>query len=160
MSAPWAKSNANMKSSERTAGFTLIEVLVALSVVVIAFMAMYGSMIQVIAAMTLMQEKTIASWIAFDRITELRVSGQFPDEGDNTGEIEMAKGEWVYTAVVKDTGSADIRQVIVSVAPAQDPDNIMATATGAVVRPVAPATAPGGLIPGGSNQGGEPGELQ
>ena len=150
-----------MKSSKCAPGFTLIEVLVALSVVVIAFMAMYGSMIQVVAAMTLMQEKTIASWIAFDRITELRVSGQFPDEGDTDGKIEMANGEWVYTAVVKDTGSADIRQVIVTVAPEQDPDNIMATATGAVVRPVAPAIAPGGLIPGGPDQGNDDaGDLQ
>ena len=150
-----------MKSSEHNAGFTLIEVLVALSVVVIAFMAMYGSMIQVIAAMTLMQEKTIASWIAFDRITELRISGQFPDEGDNSGEVEMANAEWVYTAIIKDTGSADIRQVVVSVSPALDPDNIMATATGAIVRPVAPAVAPGGLVPGGPNQGDDgSGELQ
>ena len=39
-----------MKSSERLRGFTLIEVLVALTIVVIAFMAMYGSMMPVAAA--------------------------------------------------------------------------------------------------------------
>ena len=143
-----------MKNSERNAGFTLIEVLVALSVVVIAFMAMYGSMMQVVAAMTLMQEKTIASWVAFDRITELRVAATFPSEGDQSGEVEMANSEWVYTTVIKNTGSEDIRQVVVSVAPALDPDNIMATATGAIVRPRAPATAPGGLVPGPGGPGG------
>lgn len=115
-------------------GFTLIEVLVALAVVIIAFMAMYGSMIQSIAAVTLMQEKTLATWIAFDRITELRVANQFPDDDESSGEIEMAGSEWVYTIKINPTASDDIRQVIVKVSPALDPDNILGIASGALVR--------------------------
>jgi len=119
-------------NSENYRGFTLIEVLVALAIVIIAFMAMYGSMMQVIAATTLMQEKTIASWIAFDRITELRVTKQFPDDDESHGDIEMAGADWIYTIKINPTNSDNIRQVIVKVAPATDPDNFLGIATGAL----------------------------
>ena len=129
--------------SEQQRGFTLIEVLVALAVVIIAFMAMYGSMMQSIAAVTLMQEKTLATWIAFDRITELRLSDQFPDDDESSGEIEMAGSEWVYTIKINPTASDDIRQVIVKVSPALEPDNILGIASGALIRPPQSPDGPG-----------------
>jgi general secretion pathway protein I len=117
-------------------GFTLIEVLVALAIVIIAFMAMYGSMMQVVAATTLMQEKTIATWIAFDRITEMRVMDEFPSDDESNGEIEMAGYDWVYSIKINATESDNLRQVIVKVAPASDPDNTLGIATGALVKPL------------------------
>jgi len=123
-------------NTESQRGFTLIEVLVALAIVIIAFMAMYGSMMQVVAATTLMQEKTIATWIAFDRITELRVMKAFPEDDEINGEIEMAENDWVYSIKINPTESDNIRQVIVKVAPASDPDNTLGIATGALVRPL------------------------
>ncbi|MCP4000356.1 MAG: type II secretion system minor pseudopilin GspI [Gammaproteobacteria bacterium] len=124
-------------NSEQQQGFTLIEVLVALAIVIIAFMAMYGTMMQVVAATTLMQEKTIATWIAFDRITEMRVMNEFPSDNERNGELEMAGSDWVYSIKLNNAaGSENTRQVIVKVAPAQDPDNVLGLATGALVKPV------------------------
>ncbi|MGI9289649.1 MAG: type II secretion system minor pseudopilin GspI [Gammaproteobacteria bacterium] len=124
-------------NSEAQRGFTLIEVVVALAVVIIAFMAMYGSMMQSVATTTLMQEKTIATWIAFDRITELRINNEFPDDDERTDELEMAGQEWVYTIEFVPTQSDNILQVIVKVSPALEPDNILGLASGALVRPQA-----------------------
>ena len=123
-------------SSDQQRGFTLIEVVVALAVVIIAFMAMYGSMMQSVATTTLMQEKTIATWIAFDRITDLRINNQFPDDDESTDELEMAGQEWVYTTRFIETASEDILQVIVEVAPVEEPENILGIASGALVRPI------------------------
>jgi general secretion pathway protein I len=131
-------------NSEPQRGFTLIEVLVALAIVIIAFMAMYGSMMQVVAATTLMQEKTIATWIAFDRITELRVRKEFPDDDESNGEIEMAGTDWVYTVKINATESDNIRQVIVKVAAAQEPDNTLGIATGALIKPLQSSNTSGG----------------
>ena len=125
-------------SSDAQHGFTLIEVVVALAVVIIAFMAMYGSMMQSIATTTLMQEKTIATWIAFDRITDLRINNEFPDDDESTDEIEMAGTEWVYTTRFIPTASDDILQVIVKVAPVEEPENILGIASGALLRPKQP----------------------
>jgi general secretion pathway protein I len=131
-------------NSEPQRGFTLIEVLVALAIVIIAFMAMFGSMMQVVAATTLMQEKTIATWIAFDRITELRVRKEFPDDDESNGEIEMAGNDWVYTVKINATESDNIRQVIVKVAAAQEPDNTLGIATGALIKPLQSSNTSGG----------------
>ena len=122
-------------SSEQQSGFTLIEVVVALAVVIIAFMAMYGSMIQSVATATLMQENTIATWIAFDRITELRVTNEFPEDDETTEEIEMAGTEWIATTRFVPTASEDILQVIVKVAPVLEPENQLGIASGALVKP-------------------------
>ncbi|MDP6617673.1 MAG: type II secretion system minor pseudopilin GspI, partial [Gammaproteobacteria bacterium] len=67
-----------MNTERQATGFTLVEVLVALAVVVVAFMAMYGSLQQMVGAAILMQEKTFASWVAFDEITKMRINGDFP----------------------------------------------------------------------------------
>jgi general secretion pathway protein I len=135
-------------NTEPQRGFTLIEVLVALAIVIIAFMAMYGSMMQVVAATTLMQEKTIATWIAYDRITELRVMKEFPNDDESNGTIEMAGNDWVYSVKINATESDNIRQVIVKVAPALEPDNTLGLATGALVKPQE-NTATGGANPNG-----------
>jgi general secretion pathway protein I len=115
-------------------GFTLVEVLVALSIVVVSFVALYSGLLQMVSAMTLMQEKTIATWIAYDRITELRVVNEYPDVGESDGEVEMARTNWLYTREIRATESDNIRQVIVRVAPEGDPDNYLGIASGALVR--------------------------
>lgn len=134
-------------------GFTLIEVLVALAVVVVSFMAIYGVILQMVGATTLMQEKTLASWVAFDRITELRVAQEFPAAGKRKDVTEMGGVPWQYEIEIRTTDSDRIRQVIVKVAPESEPENIIGLASGALVRNNSlPPGAPGG-IPGGSPGG-------
>ena len=57
----------------------------------------------------------------------------------------MAGLEWVYTIQTFPTESEDIRRILVKVYLADDPDNLLGMAAGAVVRPV----AAGGGTPGG-----------
>lgn len=134
-------------------GFTLIEVLVALSIVVVSFVALYSGLLQMVSAMTLMQEKTIATWIAYDRITELRVVNEYPDVGKSDGEVQMARTNWLYTREIRATQSDNIRQVIVRVAPEGDPGNYLGIASGALVRKTSASGV--GQIPDG-NPGGNP----
>jgi len=115
-------------------GFTLIEVLVALSIVVVSFVALYGVIMQMVAATTLMQEKTIASWVAFDRVTELRIAGEYLGAGEKEDTVEMGGISWLYTREVRTTESEDIRQIIVTVSPEDEPENILGLASGVLVR--------------------------
>jgi len=144
----------NGSNARRSAGFTLIEVLVAMSIVVVSFVALYGVVLQMVGAVTVMQEKTLASWIAFDRITEIRVRGDFPDESEEEDTVEMAGITWLYKREVNSTDSEDIRQIIVRVAPEDEPDNTLAIATGVVVRNQRTSQLQRRLTPpGGGGQG-------
>ena len=80
-------------------GFTLIEVLVALAVVVVAFLAMYGSAQQVVRATTLQQEKTFAGWVAFDQLTAQHRCGLFANRSIR-----------VYRMVKFNAAKTDLRQ--------------------------------------------------
>jgi general secretion pathway protein I len=146
-----------MNTNTRAQGFTLVEVVVALAVVVVAFMAMYGSLQQMVLAATSMQEKTFASWVAYDQITELRINGDFPDGGDKReGEVEMAGSVWLYSIEFnKNTDFDDLLQVIVQVKPEYAPNNVAGIATGALIR--ATGTTRGG---GGGGSGGSRGQPQ
>ncbi len=123
-----------MNTERQANGFTLIEVLVALAVVVVAFMAMYGSLQQMVGAAILMQEKTFASWVAFDEITRMRISGNFPTSEKSQGEAEMAGITWLYSMEFNPR-SNDILQVIVRVTTEDEPDREVALATGVLRRP-------------------------
>ena len=136
-------------------GFTLVEVLVALSIVVISFVALYSGLLQMVSAMTLMQEKTIATWIAYDQITELRIIDNYPDVGESDGKVEMGRINWLYKTEIRATNSDDIRQVITRVAPENEPENYLGIASGVLVRKA--AGSPAGQLPGG-NQNTNPNE--
>ncbi len=139
-------------------GFTLIEVLVALSIVVVSFMALYGIVLQIVGSITLMQEKTIASWVAYNQVTEVRLAGQFPGENESEGVVEMGNISWNYAVEIRDTGSDSIRQIIVKVSPEDEPERVLGLASGVLVRrgtggPVVPPGAPGGPQPGDDDDG-------
>ena len=54
-------------------GFTLLEVLVALAIIGLGMVAVFSQLNQSLLAASRLRDKTLASWIALDRITELRV---------------------------------------------------------------------------------------
>ena len=114
-------------------GFTLIEVVVALAIVVVSFMALYGVILQMVGSTTLMHEKTIASWVAFDQITELRIKGTPPTDSKSNGIIEMGGITWLYAVEIRPTESDSIRQVIVSVAPEDEPDRTLGLVSGVIM---------------------------
>lgn len=140
----------------RSPGFTLIEVLVALAIVAVSFIAMFSGISQVVESAIVMQDRTLASWVAYDRITELRLAGEFPEAGSrSSGEIDMAEITWRYEVEYRQGGASEIiRQVIVRVSNAEEPELVLAEATGVLVNQGA-----GGAVAGGPNWGDSGGQL-
>ena len=120
--------------TRRHFGFTLIEVLVALSIVALSLTAIVASIGQMIDSGNAMRERTYASWIAQNRITELRISPTLPEIGNSNGTVEFANAEWTWRTVVAETGVPDLYRVDVSVSLAGD-DNPLRTVTGFVSPP-------------------------
>src|SRR5689334_20258515 len=96
---------ARLKSSSRpmtppdrqrsaSRGFTLVEVLVALAIVAFGMSALFTTVNQAVRTTSYLREKTLAQWIALNRIVEVRISGQKPADDKTEGEVEYAEQTW------------------------------------------------------------------
>ena len=100
---------------KRHAGFTLLEVLVALAVLAIAM----GAVIKVSASNSsnaaYLKEKTIAHWIAMNKVNELRLTDDWPSIGTKKDTEVMAGEEWRWQMKISKTDSKDVLRVDVQV---------------------------------------------
>lgn len=124
----------------RCRGFTLIEVMVALTIVALSLTAIAASMSQMVNAANSMRERTYASWIAQNKIAELRLAPQVPEVSSTSGEVEYANTEWTWQAVVSETGVEELFRIDVSVSFAGS-DDVIRTLTGFVGTPGSPGEA-------------------
>jgi len=121
----------------RNRGFTLIEVMVALAIVAFSLTAIAASMGQMIDTANAMRERTYASWIAQNKIAEMRLANVIPEVAATSGELDYAGTEWTWRAVVSETGVENLFRVDVTVSYAGSPDGIR-TVSGFIGEPVAP----------------------
>ena len=126
----------------RVRGFTLLEVMIALSIMALAMVAMAEAMGQALAEATAMRERTYASWIAQNKIVEIRLTNELPEVGTTSGEEEYANSTWEWEATVAETGIENLLRVdvAVSLVDAESPTRIV---TGFIGEPI---------VPGGSNE--------
>lgn len=99
-------------------GFTLLEVLVALTILAIVM----GTLIKVADTYAFnaayLQEKTLAQWIAENKAIEYQLKQEFPPVGSKEGTTEMAKIEWQWRVKVSNTEDGRLRRLDISVAEA------------------------------------------
>jgi general secretion pathway protein I len=95
---------------------------------------------QMIDAAQTMRDRTYASWIAQNRIAELRLAAVTPNVGASNGEVEFANTDWAWRTVVSETGVDDLYRIDVSVSLAGSED-ITRTVTGFVGPPGAAGEA-------------------
>ena len=82
-----------------SSGFTLVEVMVALAIVAIAVPALLVALFQQLDGTEYLRDRSIASWIATDRMSELRLvvakQGAVP-KGELLGETRLAERDWYW----------------------------------------------------------------
>ncbi|MGI9273201.1 MAG: type II secretion system minor pseudopilin GspI [Woeseiaceae bacterium] len=140
-----------MRCVKSDKGFTLLEVLVALAIIGLALMGVAGKMVQMLNAANTMRDRTYASWIGHNKITEMRLANVVPDVSATSGEVDYAGVEWAWRAVVTETGVDNLYRVDVSVSfPGGDP--LMRPITGFIGEPIRPGLGNGSWISG--SQGG------
>ena len=118
-------------------GFTLLEVMVALLIISTSLVYVAGSIGQAVDTAFTMRERTYASWIAQNRITELRLAGVIPEAGESSGEVDYANTAWEWTAEISETGIENLFKVDVSVSYAGT-DNRLHKVTGFIGEPIVP----------------------
>jgi general secretion pathway protein I len=92
-------------------GFTLIEVLVALAIVAITL----GAGIRAAGSLTdntaRLAEVTAAQWCADNRLTALKLTGQYPDIGDGDFSCEQLGRTYACKLIVRPTPNPNFRRV-------------------------------------------------
>ncbi len=115
MSPPATSTSAGAVERRRGAGgFTLIEVMVALTVVAFAFVALLGLHNHNIALVARDQDLTRATLLARQLITEMEVVEGWPETGRARGEFANAPG-FVWEREVEDTELPTVRRVVLRV---------------------------------------------
>lgn len=96
-------------------GFTLIEVLVALMVfgLIASAASQVGS--QYMGSFERVRDLTLASWIAGNRMNEIRLQEEFPPVSKSSDELEYAGRRWRVITDVSDTDEESMRRVEVRV---------------------------------------------
>ncbi len=97
------------------AGFTLVEVLVALVIVAIGLSALMITVSSTARTSGTLRDKTLAQWMALNRISEVRLNLTKFGQNTDTGEIKFANRTWHYDTRYFDTTIATMKRVVVRV---------------------------------------------
>lgn len=140
----------------RQRGFTLIEVMVALAIFVALAIALDSTMTANVRGVTRFEDKTMAAWVASNKLVELQIYQRWPSIGRQDDEAEFAGRQWFVETEVAAGPFPGTRRVDISVGPR--PDGAMAdkqsvsTLTALLVQP--PGDPP--AADGGPGKGGTP----
>ncbi len=106
-------STPNTKNKAR--GFTLLEVLIA--------MVIFGTDVTFLLRNINDQQrvhgdiaiKTIAHWVALNKMAEVRIEGKWPNTGVTRGEVNMRNHDWHWLQTVSKTTENELRKVEIEV---------------------------------------------
>lgn len=104
-----------MANRNDSRGFTLVEVVVALAIVAIGMLAVFKTIGDTVNNVSTLRDRSFAAWIADNRITELRLSGQMPSVDETEGDLDYAGRRWHWVARVSQTPVDGLRRIDVSV---------------------------------------------
>lgn len=113
----------------RARGFTLLEVMIALAIVALSIGALLGSVSSSASNVIYLRDKTMAEWVALNRLTEIRTWKVMPPEGKRTGFAEMGGLRWQWEQDVQKLPINGMFRIEVRARPTAEPAKATATTT-------------------------------
>ncbi|HEY0975589.1 MAG TPA: type II secretion system minor pseudopilin GspI [Solimonas sp.] len=110
-------------------GFTLIEMLAAVAVLAMAMAAILAGMSRYADNAGHLRDRTIAIWVAHNRLTQIELDRTWPDIGKSDGDMEMAGLEWRWEVEVQKTPDENLRRIDIWVLPQNGKRNDAPTLT-------------------------------
>jgi general secretion pathway protein I len=107
------RARAGHPSASR--GFTLVEVLVALMIVAIGLAALMLTVGSTARTSGYLRDKTLAQWMALNRLSEVRLNLTKFGQNTDTGEVYFANRTWHYDTRYFDTSITSMKRVVVRV---------------------------------------------
>ena len=104
---------------KRACGFTLLEVLVALAIFAVVAASVLTASARSLQTASRLEEKTLAMWIADNRLTDLQLREVAPENGREQGELDYAGRRWEWASEIGTTSDPALRRITLWVAPRQ-----------------------------------------
>ena len=119
------------------AGFTLLEVLIALAVLALSMGAIIKATSDYTSNQSYLRDRTMAMWVARNVLVQFRVEKEWPRVGERKGTEEMGHREWRWLAVISQTEEAELRRLDVKVFPidSEDDESPLSVLSGFLVQP-------------------------
>lgn len=100
---------------DHCAGFTLLEVLVALGVLALTMAAVIKAVGSYTGNQVYLRDRTLAVWVARNVLAEQQLEAAWPGVGELKGTADMGRREWRWLATVTQTEEAELRRLDVEV---------------------------------------------
>ena len=104
-------------------GFTLPEVLIALSILAVALTALVKASTGHSDNLAYLSEKTFAHWVALNRMTEVQIATPWPNTGKREGSQEMAGQEWFWRQQTLETPDVGVKRIEIEVRSRKNADS-------------------------------------
>ena len=124
-----------MSTHARARGFTLIEVLIALAIVAIGLGAAVRATVQVTSSAEQMKMRTLAAWVAEDRLAGHVAMKSWQAPGVVSGGATQASISFAWRETVAPTADPAFRSVAIEVMSAAQPDYVLARLVGMLPAP-------------------------
>lgn len=122
--------NYGNQSRKKTAGFTLVEILVALAILSISLSGVLYVINQNTNNLLYLKNKTFAHWVAMNKVSEFRVNPALIQNSRRlSGRYTLAQREWEWTAQLIHTEDKDLDKLNIDVYSAEDSEMKLATLT-------------------------------
>jgi general secretion pathway protein I len=131
-----------MPNRNHSRGFTLVEVVVALAIVAIGMLAVFKTIGDTVNNVSTLRDRSFAAWIADNRITELRLTGQMPSVDETAGDLEYGGRRWHWVTRVSQTPVDGLRRVDVLVRREGDPEESSLVSLAGFIGATATSTGP------------------
>ncbi len=128
----------------RAAGFTLLEVLIALVVLALSLGAVIQTTGEYTTNQAYLRDRTFAEWVARNQLAAMLLAGEWPSLGQKKGEAELPLGDsgeggrsWRWVVQVVQTPEEDLRRLDIDVYPldADDKADPLASLSGFIGKP-------------------------
>lgn len=104
-----------IKLPRSSSGFTLLEILVALSIVAVGLVAVAKSLVGNVTMTQEVEDRLVANWVASNRLAEIRLERRWRGGSQAQNTVTMAGRTWYMKEKFTTTPDKDLARVDVSV---------------------------------------------